>query len=120
MAMSYEGRVFRSVANSETGDVGEGTLFHYRQEKQIVWATYEGGAVAFGTLLARRLPDDSLDMRYHHITTQGEMKAGRCRSRPEVLADGRLRLHERWQWTEGGTESGESIVEEIARPKSSP
>ena len=38
---------------------------------------------------------------------------GRCASTPEVLADGRLRLHERWQWTCGGEEEGESTVEEV-------
>ena len=34
-------------------------------------------------------------------------------SQPERLVDGRIRLHERWQWTEGSSASGESIVEEV-------
>ena len=36
-----------------------------------------------------------------------------CRSVPEVLADGRLRLHETWSWTEGGEGAGTSTVEEM-------
>jgi hypothetical protein len=38
---------------------------------------------------------------------------GRCHSIPEQLSDGRIRLHEQWQWTSGDLSSGESIVEEI-------
>ena len=111
--IDYDDRVFASVANSETGDVSPGTTFHYRQRADIVWATYQGGAVAFGTLIAQVQKDGSLDMRYHHITTDGAIKSGKCHSRPEILIDGRIRLHEQWQWNEGGTESGESIIEEV-------
>ena len=111
--IDYDDRVFASVSNSETGDVGAGTTFHYRQRADIVWATYQGGAVAHGHLIARLQADGSLDMRYHHITADGAMKTGKCHSRPEILIDGRIRLREQWQWIEGGTESGESIIEEV-------
>ena len=80
-----------------------------------MWGTYAGGAVAMGTLIARVAADGSLDLRYQHVTTSGEIKMGKCASRPEALSDGRLRLHEDWQWTEGGSESGESVVEEVLR-----
>jgi hypothetical protein len=114
MPIDYDDRTFASVTNSATGDVGGATRFHYHQVADIVWATYQGGAVAFGTLIAKVQKDGSLDMRYQHVTADGAIKAGRCLSRPEILVDGRIRLHEQWQWTEGGAESGESIVEEIS------
>jgi len=38
---------------------------------------------------------------------------GICRSTPQTLADGRIRLHEKWQWTCGDLSLGESVVEEI-------
>ena len=44
MTIDYHDRRFRSIANSATGDVGAGTVFHYRQHARVVWATYEGGA----------------------------------------------------------------------------
>jgi hypothetical protein len=116
--IDYDERHFASVANSESGDVGSGTTFHYRQRDDIVWATYQGGAVAFGTLIARVQRDGSLDMRYQHVTADGAIKTGRCLSRPEILVDGRIRLHERWQWTENGTETGESVIEEVDQSNS--
>jgi hypothetical protein len=113
--VSYDGKVFRSVSNSAGGDVGSETTFHYRQEGNLVWATYAGGAVRLGTLLATVDAEGNLDMRYQHVGADGTFKSGRCRSRPERLPDGRLRLHERWQWIDGAAGEGVSIIEEISR-----
>ena len=115
MRIDYHDRHFRAVTNVGTGDVDTTTRFHYRQDGDVVWATYHGGSVAFGTLTARLLDDGSLDMRYQHVSIAGVMRTGRCRSTPELLSDGRIRLHESWQWTEGGEGSGESMIEELPR-----
>ncbi|MBC7932606.1 MAG: n-acetylglutamate synthase [Rubrivivax sp.] len=112
-AINYNERTFAAVSNSEGGEVSSETIFHYRQEGDVVWATYAGGEVAFGTLVAKALGDGSLDMRYSHVNLRGELMTGVCRSTPEVLPDGRLRLHERWRWTCGDFSGGESVVEEF-------
>jgi hypothetical protein len=113
MTFSYEGRVFRSITNSAGGDVSGETTFHYRQSGSLVWATYAGGSVLFGTLLAQVDDGGSLDMRYQHLTIDGAFRSGRCHSRPELLPTGRLRLHEQWTWSDGAQGEGVSIVEEI-------
>jgi hypothetical protein len=56
-----------------------------------------------------------LDARYQHVNTSGELMTGQCKSTPEVLPDGRLRLHESWRWTSGDMSEGRSVVEEVAR-----
>ncbi len=112
-AINYDGRRFAAVENSETGDADAATVFHYRQRGSVVWATYEGGRVRFGTLVASCDGAGKLDMRYSHVNARGELMTGRCRSIPELLPDGRLRLHESWQWTCGDFASGQSVVEEI-------
>lgn len=114
-AINYNERTFAAVSNSEGGEVSSETIFHYRQQGNVVWATYAGGEVAFGTLVAKALGDGSLDMRYSHVNLRGELMTGVCRSTPEVLPDKRLRLHERWRWTCGDFSEGESVVEEIKR-----
>ena len=111
--VDYEGRVFRSVASSGDGDVDAHTTFHYHQRDDVVWATYSGGAVTFGTLVAKVDTAGNLDMRYQHLSVGGTFKSGRCESRLETLSDGRLRLHERWQWTDGAEGEGASVVEEL-------
>jgi hypothetical protein len=114
--VDYDARVFRSVANSDGGDVDGETTFQYHQRDNVVWATYAGGSVVFGTLLAKVDDSGHLDMRYQHVSVDGSFKSGRCHSRPERLPDGRLRLHERWRWTDGADGEGESIIEEITSP----
>ena len=109
----YNNKTFRSVSNTSNGEVSGETVFHYHQQDQLVWAEYSGGSIVKGFLIATVQPDNCLDMRYEHVNTQGELMTGRCHSTPEHLFDGRIRLHERWQWTSGDGSSGESIVDEI-------
>lgn len=113
MSLNYNDRNFKSVINSEKGEVDQETVFHYRQEEDVVWATYKGGQIKHGTLVALVKDCGSLDMRYNHINTKGEIMTGTCESRPEVLPDGRIRLHESWKWTSGDFSSGESVLEEF-------
>jgi hypothetical protein len=113
--LDFDGRRFRTVSNSEAGESGSQTIFHYRQKGSVVWATYHGGNVAFGTLLARTETGGRLEMVYQHLNKNGDFRAGRCRARAEVLEDGRYRLHERWVWTEGAEGSGRSVTEEVPR-----
>lgn len=112
-ARSLEGRRFRDVTPAHEGDVGDDTVFEYHEDGDgTIWARYQGGTVRLGFLVGTRI-DDRLDFRYSHVTTEGETAAGHCTSWMEVLADGRLRLHESWRW-ESKPGSGTSMVEEVA------
>lgn len=113
LSINYHGRTFRSVSSTPNGEVNEETVFHYQQHGAIVTATYAGGDVLSGNLIARVGQDGTLDMRYQHINREHTLMTGRCTSVPKVLNNGKLRLYERWQWTSGDGSSGESIVEEI-------
>lgn len=112
-SINYDKRVFRSVQNSETGEVSSETRFYYHQKGNVVWAEYAGGEIIFGNLIAKVFDDDSLEMRYQHLNVRGEFMTGKCDSKPEMLANGKIRLHEKWQWTCGDFSKGESVVEEI-------
>jgi hypothetical protein len=113
--MDYDlhGKIFRSVSSSANGDVGAETRFHYQQSGAVVTATYSGGEIVTGHLIAKVLDDGRLDMRYHHINLRGELMLGTCVSTPRLLADGRLAFSERWQWLSGDRSSGSSEIEEV-------
>jgi hypothetical protein len=111
--VNYDDRTFRSVSNSPSGEVDAETIFHYHQTGDVVWATYAGGAIRFGTVIASVDALGCPDMRYQHVNTRGELMTGQCRSTPEILADGRIRLHEVWQWTSGDYSQAQSVVEEV-------
>jgi hypothetical protein len=57
-------------------------------------------------------PAGKLTIRFTHIYTDGRMMSGQGESVPEVLSDGRLRLHETFTVFDDGR-SGQSVVEEI-------
>lgn len=111
--MNYNNRKFASIQNSATGEVSAETVFHYHQDGNVVWAEYAGGEIIRGTLIATCDANGVLDMRYQHINRRGELMTGKCFSTPEILSDGRIRLHEKWQWTSGDMSSGESVIEEL-------
>ena len=111
--VGYEGRRFRSVGDSETGEVGPETVFDYSQDGDVVSATYGGRGVRSGVLIATVDNEGNLDARYAHVNASGDLMTGECRTTPEALPDGRLRLHEEWRWTSGDGSSGRSVVEEI-------
>ena len=111
--INYDKRVFKTVSNSETGEVSSETIFYYHQKGNVVWAEYEGGEIIFGNLIARVYEDDSLEICYQHLNMKGGFMTGKGVSKPEILENGKIRLHEKWQWTCKDFASGESIVEEI-------
>ena len=110
--MHFNNKIFRPVANTENGEVSGETIFHYRQTGNIVTAEYSGGSIVKGHLIALVDKNGCLDMRYHQVNDKGELQTGLCRSVPEILPDGRIRLHETWRWTSGDGSEGTSVVEE--------
>lgn len=112
--MNYHQRRFRGRNNSANGEVSHDTLFHYFQQGELLSGHYAGGAIAQGQLLGKVLPDGSLEFLYQHLNAAGELMAGRCRSTPARAPDGRLILHESWQWLTGDGSSGHSVVEEVS------
>ena len=113
MIINYHNRKFRSVSNTSSGQVNEETTFHYTQTGNQLRATYSGGKITFGEMLGVVREDNSLVFTYHHLDVDGHLKSGHCTSIPEMLPDGRIRLHETWQWDFGGVGEGASIVEEM-------
>ena len=57
--------------------------------------------------------DGNIDMRYHQVNEKGELMTGICKSTPEILESGKIRLHESWKWTSGDFSEGKSVIEEI-------
>lgn len=112
MKYNLEGKKFRSVSNTGSGEVNGDTVFYYHQHEGIVWAEYEGGDIIKGHLVANVLPSGQLDMRYHHINRRGDIMLGKCLSTPALMSDGKLRFSEEWEWLSGDMSSGHSEIAE--------
>ncbi|MCC8193438.1 MAG: n-acetylglutamate synthase [Deltaproteobacteria bacterium] len=110
--INYDGRTFSPVVNSETGEVSSATHFHYHQDSDIFWAEYSGGEILRGFMIGLVRPDGQLEFKYQHLNKDRAIRLGECLSTPEILADGRIRLHESWRWLDGEQQKGTSIVDE--------
>jgi len=90
--INYDGRRFQP-----TGHGPDAPITTYRQDGDLLWADLFGGKVRRGALCGRCDGEGVLDFTYSMVLKDGRVIAGHCRSTPEVLADGRIRLHEAWE-----------------------
>ena len=111
--INYNDKKFKAVRNTVNGETSEETIFHYMQAKNIVTATYSGGQIVEGHLMGLVSKDGEINMRYHQVNTNGNLMTGVCKSIPEIISNGKIRLHEEWQWTSGDKSKGNSIIEEL-------
>ena len=110
--MNYHNKIFRPISNTVNGETSEQTVFHYKQTGQILTAEYAGGQIQKGHLIGLVDEFGGIDMRYHQVNNKNELLTGICTSRPEILENGKIRLHESWEWTSGDKSKGQSIIEE--------
>ncbi len=99
--INYNNKKFRAIQNSENGETSEETIFHYKQDGNVLTSTYKGGKITSGHL--KGLVDEKgvISMTYHQINNKGLIMTGICTSTPEILENGKVRLIEEWQWTSG-------------------
>lgn len=113
MKINYNNKTFRPIQNSENGETTEETIFEYKQKGNILTSEYWGGQIKKGHLIGLVDEKGHIQMRYHQVNEKDELMTGNCYSKPEILENGKIRLHETWEWTSGDKSKGQSIIEEI-------
>jgi hypothetical protein len=89
----------------------DGAIGRYHQEGTLVWAEFAGGSVRTGRLVGTSSPSGTITAAYCQVMTDGSVVSGTCVSTPDRLADGRLRLTEKWRRDDGSV--GVSRIEEV-------
>jgi len=112
LKVNYDNKKFRSIQNTQNGETSEETIFEYKQNGNILTSEYSGGKIQKGHLLGLVDDNGAIEMRYHQVNNNGQLVTGICFSKPEILENGKIRLHETWQWTSGDKSKGNSILEE--------
>ena len=112
MTINYHNKIFKPIHNTDNSETSDETTFHYKQKDNIVTAEYSGGQIKYGHLIGIVDEHGHINMRYHQVNFHKELMTGICTSKPEILKNGKIRLHEQWTWTSGDQSSGTSIIEE--------
>lgn len=111
--MDYNNKAFRPIKNSANGETNTDTVFEYEQNGNLLTSEYRGGQVIKGHLIGLVDEAGNIEMRYHQVNLKGELMTGICSSKPQIMKNGKIRLHETWQWTSGDLSKGKSILEEV-------
>ena len=111
--INYDGKNFVSKRNTDNGEVGEETLFHYHQKENIIWAEYSGGEIKQGFLIGTMDSNGKLAFTYQHINQTNQLRIGECNSFSVFLEDGKIEMNEEWQWLNGDRSKGTSIIVEV-------
>lgn len=110
--INYNNKTFCPVSNTENGETSGDTVFLYKQSGNILTSEYSGGKIIAGHLIGLVGENGEIEMSYHQVNATGELRTGLCKSVPEILPNGKIKLHETWEWTSGDKSKGQSIIEE--------
>ncbi len=110
--INYHNKTFIPVSNTDNGETSSETVFRYQQAGKVLTSTYAGGEILKGQLIGLVDEQGCIEMRYQQVNRKGELRTGKCHSTPEILKNGKIRLHEKWEWTSGDRSKGTSMLEE--------
>ena len=57
--------------------------------------------------------NDTFQFRYHHVNRSNEIKGASGTSVPHFNSEGKIELHEEWQWLDHDQTKGKSITREV-------
>lgn len=112
MEINLDNRKFKSLYNTENGQVSSLTIFHYHQENKMIWAEYAGGDIIKGFLIGK-INDQSLEFTYQHLNQDLEIMTGKCKSHCELSENNKIQLFEDWEWTCKDFSRGKSKLKEV-------
>ena len=111
--INYDGKNFVPKRNTENGEVDGQTVFHYHQKENTIWAEYFGGEIKQGFLIGMVDDNGNLAFTYLHLNDSNQFRLGKCNSIPVFLENGKIEMHEEWQWLNGDKSKGTSLIVEV-------
>jgi len=108
--ISYDQLAFRVPGEPD------GPSARYHQQGDLVWADFDGGEVRRGSVVGTCDDGGVLRLSYCMVLRAGSIISGRSTSTPQRLADGRIRLTERWERYGPDAATGVSYLEQVSEP----
>ena len=110
--INFNNKNFVLLKNTKSGTVNSDTVFKFMQKGNLVTADYHGSMVTYGKIIAY-LEKDTLEMLYHCLTAENELKAGKAQAKISLTEDQKITLRLDWKWLTGDKSHGESIYSEV-------
>lgn len=113
MSINYNNKQFKIAATSGNSTLSTATIFTYQQDGNFITCRFKSEKVIDGHLLGIVDENGRIEMSYHLITDQLQLKTGKCISSPSVNKYGKITLQEEWEWTSHDQSKGFSVLEEV-------
>ncbi len=112
MNYDFAGKSFKVVRNDgPDAEVNEETVFHFKQNGNVIHADYYGGQVKVGKFIGV-LKKDVIEFRYVQVNIHDEFHTGHSKDIIQLTDSGKIRLIDEWEW-ESKAGKGLCILEEI-------
>ena len=110
--MNLDDKKFITTGN-KSGLSSDETVFHYFQKGKVITGTYKGGAIQEGFIVGKQTSENSIELLFQCLTTEGELKAGESKGTVSENPKGKLELQFDWNWLNGDLSGGKSEYVEI-------
>lgn len=105
--MDLSNTVFVLVENAD-GDAEEETVMRFGPESEPIHGTYEGPNIARGQCLLLEHCEGTIEMVYHAVNTEGELRSGRADVTFPVSGQNDCQMKLEWEWLTGDSSNGVS------------
>ena len=107
MRFDFNNKNFRVIKNDgPDAEVTEETVFHFKQEDNVVHADYYGGKVKMGKFIGI-IEDNEIHFKYHQVNLLNEFNSGHSKDQIELTENKKIRLIDEWEWE---TETRQGIL----------
>jgi len=110
--MNLHNKKFRAVANNQ-GVSSDETLFQYYQKGRTITGMYNGGKIVEGTIVGKQTSDDTIELLFQCLTTEGQLLSGASRGTLTLNQVGKIEINFDWQWLNGDLSGGKSHYVEV-------
>jgi GNAT superfamily N-acetyltransferase len=109
---NFHKKQFKVIINDGVDvEVTTETVFHFYQNKTLIYAEYKGGKVKYGEIFGL-IENDTVLFYYSQTNVEGGKNQGSSTDEIKVLESGKLQLIDRWEW-KNKSGQGLCIMEEM-------
>ncbi|WP_066321388.1 hypothetical protein [Bacillus sp. FJAT-29814] len=105
---NFHNKIFISTTNKDKGDRTSETTFYFKQNKNIVKATYNGRNIVYGELIGMFNDQGVLNAAFNQLNAASQFVGGTCILRPMERT-----LRGVWTYVGENTVEKELILEEL-------
>lgn len=109
----YGGRLFRPSGEDGPPFICPEIIYDFKQKGAVLTIRYSGGKVTIGQALGFLDKKGIMITRFQHLTHDDDFISGTSLIKPEILSNGKIKLHDNWSLFDPMNSRGTSHLDEV-------